>query len=376
MSDTAAPAVPSDAAPSDAAPSDARVERTGAQGRHVPVLRDRIVGLLAPALTPRPGREHPVHVDGTLGMGGHSEAVLEACPQARVVGIDRDTEALRLAGERLARFGDRFTGVHATYDEIGDVLDDLRLGARESVDSVLLDLGVSSLQLDEEDRGFAYRVDAPLDMRMDQTRGITAADVLNTYAPGDLVRILATYGEEKYARPIVKAIVREREKAPFTTSARLVELLRATIPAASQRQSGHPGKRTFQALRIEVNAELESLEGVLPAAIDALAVGGRLAVLTYHSLEDRLTKQTMAAGARSAAPADLPVELPEHRPYLRLVTRGGEEPTPAEVAENSRAASARLRVAERTRSGGHPAAPTNPRHRHQGTTRRSKGPTA
>lgn len=337
--------------------------RTDAAGRHVPVLRERIIGLLTPSLTARPARPAPVYVDGTLGMGGHSEAVLEACPDARVIGIDRDPEALRLAGERLARFGERFTGVHARYDELPAVLEDLGLGARESVDAVLLDLGVSSLQLDEADRGFAYKVDAPLDMRMDQTRGITAVDVLNTYAPGDLVRIIAGYGEEKYARPIVKAIVREREREPFTTSARLVQLLRDVIPESSRRQSGHPGKRTFQALRIEVNGELASLEAVLPAAVDALAVGGRVAVLTYHSLEDRLTKQVLAEGTRSTSPPGLPVELPEHAPYLRLLTRGGEEPTPAEIAENSRAASARLRVAERTRS----TAPS---------ARRPKGPLA
>jgi 16S rRNA (cytosine1402-N4)-methyltransferase len=326
---------------------------------HVPVLRDRIVELLSPALQD-PGA---VMVDATLGMGGHSESILEACPGARVVGIDRDHQALSLAAERLARFGDRFTPVHAVYDELPQVLVDCGLtgppgpsgsSGRPSVSAVLLDLGVSSLQLDEEQRGFAYRHDAPLDMRMDQDSGITAAEVLNTYGQADLERILREYGEERFARRVASAIVRERARQPFTSSARLVELLRSAIPAASQKSGGHPAKRTFQALRIEVNSELESLRAALPAAVDALAVGGRIAVLSYHSLEDRLAKQTLAAGARSGTPVGLPVEIPELAPYLRLLTRGAEEPPAAEVTINPRAASARLRAAERTRvSKGH-----------------------
>jgi 16S rRNA (cytosine1402-N4)-methyltransferase len=317
--------------------------RGSAEERHVPVLRDRILELLSPALQ-RPGA---VFLDGTLGMGGHTEAVLAACPAARAVGIDRDTEALELAGERLAAYGDRFTGVHAVYDELPSVLDDLGLG---TVDAVLFDLGVSSLQLDEAERGFAYRHDAPLDMRMDQSSGITAAEVLNTYDAAELERILREYGEERFARRVAAAIVRERQQEPFTTSARLVELLKRAIPAASQKSGGHPGKRTFQALRIEVNAELEAWESALPAAVDALAVGGRIAVLSYHSLEDRLTKQLFARGARSTTPPGLPVELPEHAPYLRLLTRGAEEPSADEKDMNPRAASARLRAAERTRA--------------------------
>jgi len=323
--------------------------RGTAEDRHVPVLRDRILELLAPALQERDA----VMVDATVGMGGHSESVLEQCPLARVVGIDRDQEALSLAGERLARFGSRFTPIHAVYDELPQVLADLGLS---SVSAVLLDLGVSSLQLDEQERGFAYRHDAPLDMRMDQSRGITAAHVLNTYDQADLERILRHYGEERFAKRVASAVVRERARQPFTTSARLVEVLREAIPAASQRSGGHPGKRTFQALRIEVNGELEALEAALPAAVDALAVGGRIAVLSYHSLEDRLTKQALAAGARSSTPAGLPVELPEHAAYLRLLTRGAEQPGMAEIDANPRAASARLRAAERTRvSKGHHA---------------------
>ena len=303
-------------------------------------------------------------------MGGHALAVLEACPEARLVGIDRDPEALELAAQRLAPHADRIDLVHAVYDEFAAVIGSLGL---EQVDAALFDLGVSSLQLDEDDRGFAYRVDAPLDMRMDQGDGITAADVVNTYEPERLERILKDYGEERFAKRIVGAIVRERATSPFTTSARLVDLLKAAVPAASQKSGGHPGKRTFQALRIEVNAELSAWERALPEAIDALAVGGRVAILSYHSLEDRITKRALVAGSTSSTPAGLPVELPEHAAYLRLLTRGAEEPTEAEVADNPRAASARLRAAERIRhppeGGHHPTHPT----RTTAPTRRPKG---
>lgn len=313
--------------------------------RHTPVMRDRIVELLAPALE-APGS---VYLDTTLGMGGHVEAVLEACPNARAIGIDRDTEALDLAGERLARFGDRFTGVHAVYDEIPEVL---RESGLKGVDAILFDLGVSSLQLDELERGFAYRADAPLDMRMDQTEGPTAADVLNKYEKNELTRILREYGEERFAGRIASAIVREREREPWERSARLVDLLRSVVPAASQRSGGHPAKRTFQALRIEVNAELRVLERAVPAAIDALGLQGRVAVLSYHSLEDRMVKRALGAGSRSSAPPGLPVELPEHQAYLKLLTRGAEEPTPEEIVANPRATSAKLRAASRIRVGG------------------------
>lgn len=322
--------------------------RGTAAERHVPVLRDRIIDLLTPALGPRRDRD-AVYVDATLGMGGHAEAVLQRCPYAHVVGIDRDQEALRLAGERLRPYADRIRLVHAVYDEAPAVLEGLGMG---QVDAFLFDLGVSSLQLDEPSRGFAYSHDTPLDMRMDQGRGITAADVLNTYDAAELERVLRDYGEERYARRIAAAIVRRREHRPLRTSAELVELLTDAVPAASQRSGGHPGKRTFQALRIEVNAELSAWSRALPAALSMLGVGGRVAVLSYHSLEDRITKQTLAAGARSSAPPGLPVELPEHAAYLRLLTRGAEEPTPEERAANPRSASARLRAAERIRLTG------------------------
>jgi 16S rRNA (cytosine1402-N4)-methyltransferase len=237
--------------------------------------------------------------------------------------------------------------VHAVYDEIPDVLAGLGIGP---VQGVLFDLGVSSMQLDVRDRGFAYAEDAPLDMRMDDTGGMTAAEVLNTYPAADLARILRSYGEEKFARQIARAIVRERDREPFDRSARLVDLLRDVIPAASRRTGGHPAKRTFQALRIEVNDELGVLRRAVPAAIDAIAVGGRVVVMSYHSLEDRIVKQTFAARSRNTVPDDLPVVPEAYRPELRLLTRGAEKATADEVAANSRAASVRLRAAERVRA--------------------------
>ncbi|PFG35888.1 16S rRNA (cytosine1402-N4)-methyltransferase [Flavimobilis soli] len=312
------------------------------EDRHVPVLLQRCVDLLAPALA-APGA---VLVDCTLGMGGHTEAVLEQLPAARVVGIDRDTQALELASRRLERFGDRFTPVHAVYDEIADVVADQGLS---KVQGVLMDLGVSSLQLDEADRGFAYAQDAPLDMRMDATTGLTAADVLNTYGEKDLTRILREYGEERFASKIARSIVRRREERPWTRSAELVDLVRACIPAATRKTGGNPAKRTFQALRIEVNGELEVLSRAVPAAVEVLAVDGRIVVESYHSLEDRIVKRTLARGATSSAPPGLPVEPETHKPYLELLTRGAEEARGAELESNPRSASVRLRAARRTR---------------------------
>jgi 16S rRNA (cytosine1402-N4)-methyltransferase len=323
---------------------------------HVPVLLDRVVALLAPALD----HTGAVLVDATLGLGGHSEAVLARCEPARVVGIDRDRSALGLAAERLAPFGDRFTGVHAVYDELSAVLADLGMGA---VDGVLFDLGVSSLQLDVTERGFAYRTDAPLDMRMDASTGPTAADVLNTYSAAELTRILEEYGEERFARRIAQAIVRARRTEPFTTSGRLVELLYDVIPAPARRTGGHPAKRTFQALRMEVNDELAVLRRAIPAAIDAISVGGRVVVESYHSLEDRLVKRAFAAASRSDVPDDLPFVPEGHEPALRLLTRGAERADAAEVERNPRAASVRLRAAERVRAAGpadHPPFPHRP----------------
>ncbi len=304
---------------------------------HLPVMLDRVVEVLAPALT----RAGSVHVDCTVGLGGHAEAILEACPEAHLVGIDRDREALDHAATRLARFGDRVRLVAAVYHEITDVLADL--GVRR-VQGILMDLGLSSLQIDRPERGFAYRHDAPLDMRMTGDDPVTAVEVLNTYDAPALARILRRYGEERFADRIARAIVAGR---PYDTSSRLVETISAAIPAAARHTGGHPAKRTFQALRIEVNGELDSLTAALPAAVAALAVGGRIAVLSYHSLEDRIVKQTFARGAADRAPLGLPVVPAGYGPELRLITHGAERPTEAEIATNPRAASARFRVAER-----------------------------
>lgn len=313
---------------------------------HVPVLLDRVVALVAPPLSGEDRTTDPVFVDATLGLGGHSEAVLAACPRAHLVGIDRDVHALERARERLAPYVARTTLVHAVYDEIPEVLDDLGLGG---ADAVLFDLGVSSMQLDVRERGFAYAEDAPLDMRMNDTTGPTAADVLNTYPAADLARVLRTYGEERFARRIAEAVVREREREPFTRSARLVELIRESIPAPARRTGGHPAKRTFQALRIEVNDELDVLRRAVPAAVGSVGVGGRVVVMAYHSLEDRLVKQAFAEQTRSDLPPDLPFVPEGHEPPLRLLTRGAEKASPREIEENPRAASVRLRAVERVR---------------------------
>ncbi len=310
--------------------------------RHVPVLLDRVVALVAPALE----RSGSVMVDATVGLAGHSAAILGRCPGSRLVGIDRDPEALAIAAERLAPYANRTTLVHAVYDELPRVLADLGL---RRVHGVLFDLGVSSMQLDVRERGFAYAQDAPLDMRMDGAGPLTAADVLNTYSTAELTRVLSRYGEERFARRIAAAIVRTRARRPFSTSAPLVELIRQSIPAAARRTGGNPAKRTFQALRIEVNDELGALERALPAAVGSLAVGGRVVVMSYHSLEDRLVKQVLTRRATSTAPPDLPVVPPGHEPELRLLTRGAETASKTEIDANPRAASVRVRAAERVR---------------------------
>ncbi|KHL03129.1 16S rRNA (cytosine(1402)-N(4))-methyltransferase RsmH [Sinomonas humi] len=313
--------------------------------RHVPVLKERCVALLAPGVeAARMAGRAPVVVDATLGMGGHSEAILERFPDLTLVGIDRDEQALALAGQRLASFGERAKLVHAVYDEIPEVLDSLGL---DGADGVLMDLGVSSLQLDERERGFAYSYDAPLDMRMDTSRGHTAADVVNTYSVEDLTRIIRAWGEEKFAGRIARRIVEARASRPFATTGELVDAIRAVVPASAARTGGHPAKRTFQALRIEVNEELDVLERAVPAAVDSLRLGGRIVVMSYHSLEDRIVKNALQSRSRSTAPPGFPVELEEHRPELKVVTRGTEVPTAEEIEENPRAASARLRAAER-----------------------------
>ncbi|QUW19459.1 16S rRNA (cytosine(1402)-N(4))-methyltransferase RsmH [Agrococcus sp. Marseille-Q4369] len=313
---------------------------------HIPVMLERTLELLAPAIAraEAAGRA-PLVIDGTLGMGGHTEAMLAAHPSLRVAGIDRDPDAIRLAGERLARFGDRFVPVQSTYDRIDLALE--AAGAARA-DGILLDLGVSSLQLDDAERGFAYAKDAPLDMRMGQSGDVTAATILAERSDRELARLFRVYGDEKLADRYARAIVAARAEAPIETSARLVDILQAATPRALANQ-GHPAKRVFQALRIEVNQELAILERTMPAAIDALGVGGRLVVLAYQSLEDRVVKRALQAASSSTAPRDLPVELPEHAPHLRLLVRGAELADEAERARNPRSAPVRLRAAERIR---------------------------
>ena len=310
---------------------------------HTPVMLERCVELLAPALA-QPGA---VLVDATEGMGGHSEALLERFPDIRLIGLDRDTDALRIAGERLARFGDRVTLVHTVYDGIADAVASAGVSR---IDGVLFDLGVSSLQLDEAARGFAYAQDAPLDMRMDQTAGTTAADIVATYGEGDLRRIFERYGEEKLAGRYARAIIAARADAPIERTGRLVDILIAATPAAVQREGrGHPAKRVFQALRIEVNAELAVLDRAIPASMDLLRVGGRVVVMSYQSLEDRLVKRVFADASSSTAPSGLPVELPEHAPRFRLLVKGAELASDEEKERNPRATPVRLRAAERVR---------------------------
>ena len=309
---------------------------------HVPVMLERTLEILGESVN----TAGAVLVDCTLGLGGHTEAFLEKFPQLTVVGIDRDQSAIDLASKRLERFGSRVKFAHATYDQILEVLSDLDI---DSVQGILLDLGVSSMQLDEAERGFAYSYDAPLDMRMDDTESLTAADVLNTYSADQLAGIFKEFGEERYAKQIAAAIVEERKKEEFASSTRLAKLIVEIVPFIPGKSKGHPAKRVFQALRIEVNRELEVLIATMPAAIEALAVGGRILVLAYHSLEDRIVKQALVAAATSSAPIDLPIELPEHAPILRLVVKGAEQATEQEIEENPRAASVRLRAAEKIR---------------------------
>lgn len=323
---------------------------------HVPVMRDRMVELVGAGVTGT-GAATPVIVDGTLGAGGHTEVFLETFPTAVVVGLDRDPNAIAQAEERLRRFGDRFIAYRTRFDGLGAALDDLvdqgRLPGEfvtTGVSGYLFDLGVSSMQLDQADRGFAYAQDAPLDMRMDPDSPLTAAEVLNTYSHGELAHVLSAYGDERFAGKIASAVLRERETEPFTTSARLVELLYRTIPAAARRTGGHPAKRTFQALRVEVNGELESLAEVIPAATTRLGVGGVAVFMSYQSLEDRIVKKALAELTANRTPPGLPVDLPDTAASYELLTRGAEKAPDDEIERNPRSASVRVRAVRRIRA--------------------------
>jgi 16S rRNA (cytosine1402-N4)-methyltransferase len=325
-------------------------DATGGFG-HVPVLLDRCVALLRPALT----RHHPdgsgaVLIDATIGAGGHAERFLTELPGLRLIGVDRDPTALDIARARLARFADRLTLVQTRYDGIDTALAESGYGPTESVDGMLFDLGVSSMQLDRSERGFSYAHDAPLDMRMDPTSELTAAEIVNSYDEAALTDILRRYGEERFARRIASHIARRRARTPFTSTAELVEVIYQAVPAPARRTGGHPAKRTFQALRIAVNAELDALRSAMPAALDALAVGGRVVVLAYQSLEDRIVKRVFAEATTSSTPSDLPVELPGHAPQFTLLTRGAERAGDAEVSQNPRSAAVRLRALQRVQT--------------------------
>ena len=308
---------------------------------HISVMRDTCIDLLTPAINKS---ENPVVVDATLGLGGHSEALLESNPNLVLIGIDRDLDAIVKAKNRLAKFENRVKLNHAIFDKITEVVNSFGF---EQVDGILFDLGVSSMQLDQSDRGFSYSQDAPLDMRMDRSTGITASEIVNTYAPGELVRILRTYGEEKFATRIVENIVKERAKAPLNSTAQLATLVKESIPAATRRTGGNPAKRTFQALRIETNDELGAVNRAIPQALELLKVGGRLVVMSFQSLEDRIIKEIFAQATTSGTPRDLPIDLPEFAAKFALVVRGSVLPSEAEIAANSRAQSVRLRAIER-----------------------------
>jgi 16S rRNA (cytosine1402-N4)-methyltransferase len=309
---------------------------------HTPVALEYALEILGPALV----GENSVMVDGTLGLGGHTEAFLDRFEKLTVIGIDRDEKALELASIRLARFGNRVRLTHALYSDINEVVE---AQGFDSVDAILLDLGVSSMQLDEAERGFAYSYDAPLDMRMNQNVGITAAEVLNTYSQNDLARIFKVYGEERYAKQVASEIVARRKIELFSASADLASLVSRIVPYIPGKTSGHPAKRVFQALRIEVNGELEILEETIPAAIQSLRVGGRILVMSYHSLEDGIVKNAMVRAATSLTPIEMPIELPEHAPVIRMLTKGTAVASDAEKLTNPRAASVRMRAAEKIR---------------------------
>ena len=285
------------------------------------------------------------YIDGTLGMGGHSEAILQRLTTGHLFSIDRDQRAIARAGARLAPYAGKFTLIHGNFRDLGDILDQRGL---HQVDGMLFDLGVSSPQLDETERGFSYMADAPLDMRMDESEGLTAADVVNEWSEDRLRRILYDFGEERYAPRIAAAIVRSREKAPIRTTLELVDIIRGAMPAAALREKQHPAKRSFQAIRIAVNDELEAISQMLDAAVNHLRPGGRLAVISFHSLEDRLVKNAIQSRVKGCTcPREAPVCTCGFVQTLRPISRKPILPSEKELEENPRSRSAKLRVAER-----------------------------
>ena len=308
------------------------------QEQHIPVMRDRVIEMFSPALNV----SDPLLIDGTLGLAGHTESLLKEFPNLKIIGIDRDPIAIERAKERLGELASRVEFVNETYDQIEKVL------ASRKVNAVLLDLGVSSIQLDETKRGFSYAHDAPLDMRMNANDSLTAADILNSYDVKDLTYILGTYGEEKFAKRIAQELVKRRSNKSWTTTFELVELIKDVIPAPARRTGGNPAKRTFQALRIAVNNELQILEKAIPQAMAALMVGGRILVLSYHSLEDRIVKNAFKeqSSVIDALPG-LPILLSKKKAPFELVNKKAEQASDAEIVSNPRSTSVRLRVAQR-----------------------------
>jgi 16S rRNA (cytosine1402-N4)-methyltransferase len=315
---------------------------------HVPVMAGRIAALLLPALTsPGLGGRPPVLIDATLGRAGHARAFLEAVPGLLLIGIDADPAAIEAGAALAERYPGQVTVAHTFYDHIAEVAAD---AGHRRVQAVLFDLGVSSPQLDDASRGFSYSHDAPLDMRMDTEAELTAEVVVNTYPVPELARVIAAYGEERFARRIADTIARERAREPITSTLRLSAIVKDAIPAPARRTGGNPAKRTFQALRIEVNDELGALRRALPEALDLLAPGGRLAALAYHSLEDRLVKRALTARTEDKTPPGVPVRAGDvlpGMPEFRLLTRGAERPGDEELTVNPRSASAKLRAVER-----------------------------
>jgi 16S rRNA (cytosine1402-N4)-methyltransferase len=315
------------------------------KAQHIPVALDRCIELLTPAIEYSLNNYPATYViDATLGLGGHTRALLSKFPQLIVIGIDRDESAIAIARERSTPFNDRLLISHTTYDQIDSILAEHQIS---KVAGILFDLGVSSMQLDDGERGFAYSFDAPLDMRMDQSSGLTAYEVLHTYDRGSLMRILRTYGEEKFAPRIADFIIEARTAGNLQTTKDLAELVKNAIPAAARRTGGNPAKRTFQALRIEVNQELGILERAIPAALAALHIHGRLVVMAYQSLEDKIVKAALSSITASKSPRGLPMELPDSAAKYSLVMRGSEAASDAEITRNPRAASMRLRAVER-----------------------------
>ena len=317
----------------------AEIEReTGIRFSHRSVLLDECIEGLAI-------KENGIYVDGTAGGGGHSFEIASRLTTGRLIAIDQDEAAIAAASARLAPLGERATVVRNNFREIGEVCE--RLGI-DGIDGLLLDLGVSSYQLDTPERGFSYSADAPLDMRMDVRRELSAWNVVNEYSEARLKKILFDYGEERYAPAIAAAIVREREKRPIETTAQLSDLIKYAIPPAAREGGHHPAKRSFQAIRIEVNSELDVIEPAIRQAVSLLRPGGRVAIITFHSLEDRIVKQTFADLARGCTcPKDFPICVCGNKPTLKIVTKKPILPTEEELAENPRSHSAKLRVAEK-----------------------------